>query len=73
MHGSELGRRRVRTRDGFRMDLDLSDWVDQYIFVTGLYEESTSALVRALLAPGNTFIDVGANIGYFALKDIGIC
>src|SRR5438105_3836816 len=30
-----------------------------------LYEPETVALLRALLRPGDVFLDVGANVGYF--------
>jgi FkbM family methyltransferase len=32
----------------------------------GLFEPAESRLVRELLAPGDTFVDVGAHIGWFA-------
>lgn len=33
----------------------------------GLYELDTARLIRRILRPGDTFIDGGANIGYFSL------
>src|SRR2546428_4961029 len=57
----------VRTRHGFQIILDRSDWLGRHIYVTGEYEPSTSRLVKGLLRPGDSFIDVGANIGYFTL------
>lgn len=57
----------VRTRHGFRMKVDVSEWLGRHIFVTGEYEPATSAVFRACLSPGMTFIDVGANAGYFSL------
>ena len=33
----------------------------------GTYEPEVSNLVRSLLKPGMTFVDVGANVGYYAL------
>lgn len=64
---ARLGRRVVRTRWGFRMDLDLSDFICQVVWATGEFEQHTSHLMRALLTPGATMIDVGANVGYFSL------
>lgn len=62
------------TKNNFRMKLDLADWLGQHIFATGEYEPSTTALIQSLLKPGNVFVDVGANAGYFSLlaaKTIG--
>lgn len=57
----------VHTRDGFRIWADPGEWVGQYIYATGRYEEGTAALMNRLLKPGDCFIDVGANIGYLTL------
>ena len=37
------------------------------LYATGEYESETSRLVQRLLGPGQTMIDVGANIGYFSI------
>lgn len=63
----QLGRRTVRTRYDFRMDLDLHDFICQMVWATGEFEKHTSDLLRALLVPGDTVLDVGANVGYFTL------
>ncbi len=65
--GARLGTRRVRTRHGFRMELELDDWVDQHIYATGDYEPYSAHVMRALLHPGDCMLDVGANIGFFSL------
>lgn len=57
----------VRTRHGFRMQVDVADWLGRHVYVTGEYEPSTTCVVKALLQPGGTFLDIGANIGYFTL------
>lgn len=46
---------------------DLRHLIAREICVTGRYAPTERALLRASLAPGGTFVDVGANIGYFAL------
>jgi FkbM family methyltransferase len=61
------GRRVIRTRHGFRMRLTLGDWGGRHLYATGEYEPGTGELVHALLRPGDTFVDVGANSGYFTL------
>lgn len=46
---------------------DLRHLIAREMCVTGGYAPAEAALVRASLALGGTFVDVGANIGYFAL------
>lgn len=65
--GCEMGIATVTTRFGYRMRLDLRDWVDQFIYITGNYEEMTAATIRACLSPGDAAVDIGANIGFFSL------
>jgi FkbM family methyltransferase len=49
---------------GYRMELDVSDWIQRNMYL-GCYEQrETSRLVRHL-RPGMTFVDVGANVGYY--------
>lgn len=57
----------VPTRDGFAIWADPGEWVGQYIYATGRYEEDTVALMTRLLKPGDAVVDVGANIGYLTL------
>jgi FkbM family methyltransferase len=66
-HGASIGRATVSTHFGFKMELHLHDWVDQYIYASGTYEETTARTMAALLRPGDTCIDVGANVGFFTL------
>jgi len=65
--GSNLGERVVRTRYGFLFKADLGDWLGQYVYLTGSYEPPTARVIAELLNPGDTFIDVGANSGFFTL------
>jgi len=55
-----------RTPDDLRLQLDLDVYPD-CAMAFGLYELETARLVRRLLRAGDTFIDGGANIGYFTL------
>ncbi len=50
---------------GTDMWLDLSDFVQRNIFI-GSYEVEETNWVKDLLRPGMTFVDVGANIGYYS-------
>ncbi len=54
--------------EGFALRVDLRDQgVGHPIYITRSYEASETALVRQLLRPGMVFVDVGANIGYYAV------
>jgi FkbM family methyltransferase len=70
-----IGRRRV---EPFWMHLphelgelayscDLRDGLMREVCLTGRYEPQETALLRHLLRPGMTLVDVGANWGYFTL------
>jgi hypothetical protein len=49
---------------GSRFSLDLSDYLQRHIYA-GSFERVESAVVRKKLRPGMTFVDVGANVGYY--------
>src|ERR1700716_2774101 len=46
---------------------DLRDLITREVCFTGRYEPQETALLRQILQPGMTFVDVGANWGYFSL------
>jgi len=46
---------------------DLQDAIAREVWFTGGYEPQEAALLAALLQPGMTFVDAGANWGYFSL------
>jgi FkbM family methyltransferase len=56
----------VRTAQifGYRMDLDLADWIQRNMYL-GSYEQPQTSRILAHLRPGMTFVDVGANVGYY--------
>jgi FkbM family methyltransferase len=51
---------------GYQMKLDLGDYIQRSIYL-GTFEPRESAQVRQYLKPGMTFVDVGANVGYYTL------
>lgn len=54
--------------EGFTILADPADWaVGATIIAVGHYEPEVTAVVRSLLRPGATFVDLGANIGWFSL------
>ncbi|HEX2205364.1 MAG TPA: FkbM family methyltransferase, partial [Longimicrobium sp.] len=52
---------------GMRFACDLRDLIAREAFFTGRYGPQETALLKAVLRPGATFVDVGANWGYFTL------
>jgi FkbM family methyltransferase len=53
---------------GFEIFVDPRDWaVGSPVARTGNYEPEVTATIRSLLEPGSSFIDVGANIGWYSL------
>lgn len=65
--GRFLGRKTITTKYGFRMRLDLNEKLGQHVYATGNWEDYTALVMRQLVAPGDTVVDVGANVGFFTL------
>lgn len=55
----------------WRFCCDLRDGLMAEAYLTGRYEPQETALVQRMLEPGMTFVDVGANWGYFTLLACG--
>ncbi|HEX5734955.1 MAG TPA: FkbM family methyltransferase [Blastocatellia bacterium] len=51
----------------FLFECNLRDSISREVCFMGRYEPQQSALLQRLLQPGMTFVDVGANWGYFTL------
>ena len=51
---------------GYETVLDVGEWIQRCIYL-GCYERKETQLVRRQLKRGMTFLDVGANVGYFSL------
>lgn len=60
-------RRVVDARFGARFACDSRDLIQRYISLFGVWEPHMTRWLRGRLGAGDTFIDVGANIGYFAV------
>jgi Protein-L-isoaspartate(D-aspartate) O-methyltransferase (PCMT) len=57
----------VRADFGGRIRLALPDLISMIIYLTGQWEPLVARYVRRALRPGDVFVDVGANIGYYTL------
>lgn len=60
--------------DGLKIKIYPSNEMFRAIYVSGRYDPNIISIVKTLLQPGDTFIDVGANSGYVSLmvcKKIG--
>ncbi len=52
---------------GLRFECNVRDRIVREVFFTGVYEPPETRLIRKLVSPGGTFVDVGANWGSFSL------
>jgi FkbM family methyltransferase len=54
------------TEDGIRFRCQLPDVIQTYVYLFETWEPDLTAFLRHRLRPGDTFIDIGANIGYMS-------
>jgi FkbM family methyltransferase len=52
---------------GHRIKVDLSSTVGRSIYLRGVYEPEVESCIYHCLDIGDTFVDVGANVGYFSI------
>jgi FkbM family methyltransferase len=57
----------VRTRFGARMRGNTEDFIQRRLYYFGLWEPDLTRFLADRLRPGDVFVDIGANIGYFSL------
>jgi FkbM family methyltransferase len=53
--------------DGFRLFLDLGDYHVGLTLARGAFEPTETAFVRSSVKAGDSVVDVGANVGYYAM------
>jgi FkbM family methyltransferase len=58
---------RARTRLGSIVACRTDDQIQRHIYSFGVWEPDITRFIAARLRPGDAFIDVGANIGYYSL------
>jgi FkbM family methyltransferase len=54
-------------RRGPRLSLRFPDEIQTYLYFFGVWEPLLTRYVESVLRPGDVFIDIGANIGYYTL------
>jgi FkbM family methyltransferase len=54
------------TDDGMHLRCRPPDIIQKYVYLFGTWEPDLVAFMRRRLRPGDTFIDVGANVGYLS-------
>lgn len=53
--------------NGYPFLVDLRDNFQSYDILFGKYEALETELIKRIVRPGHTFVDVGANIGYYSI------
>jgi FkbM family methyltransferase len=67
-HLRDEPRRRVtETAIGARFAVDTQDLIQRYLYLFGVWEPRMTQWLTRRLRPGDTYVDVGANIGYFSV------
>ncbi|MGV9849933.1 FkbM family methyltransferase [Streptomyces sp. NPDC003442] len=59
--------RLARTRFGATFAVDTQDLIQRYLYLFGVWEPHMTRWLQRRLKPGDVFVDVGANIGYYSL------
>jgi FkbM family methyltransferase len=54
------------TKRGVRLLIETDDLIQGYIYLFGVWEPNITDWVTRTLRPGDTFVDVGSNIGYYS-------
>lgn len=54
----------VRTTDGFEMKIMPNEHIGRHIYLTGEFDRTTVEVLCNFASPGDTLLDVGANVGY---------
>jgi FkbM family methyltransferase len=62
-----IGRKPIETTSGVRLRIDPVSHFGREIIQTGTYEPELTAVFKAVLRPGDVFVDIGANEGYFSI------
>ncbi|MBD0736173.1 FkbM family methyltransferase [Streptomyces sp. CBMA29] len=63
----EPRRRVTETATGARFAVDTQDLIQRYLYLFGVWEPRMTQWLQRRLRPGDTYVDVGANVGYFSV------
>ena len=58
----------IRQIDGVTFELDLREVIDASLFYSGTFEAEAERTITAMLKPGMTAVDIGANFGYHTFR-----
>lgn len=61
-------KKQIVYRENIRLQVHLSDWIQQQLYFLGDYEKPEIDYLSDFLKPGDVFIDIGANIGLFSFN-----
>ena len=61
-------KKQIIYRGNIKLNISLDDWIQQQIYFLGDYEKAEIDYLYETLKPGDTFLDIGANIGLFSLN-----
>jgi FkbM family methyltransferase len=62
----------ARLANGQHLRVDMGSTIGRSIWFRGHYEPQVTAVLEQYLRPGDTFVDLGANVGYFAIRAAAI-
>ena len=57
-------RQTVTTSDGVSLTIEPNDHIGRHIYLTGKFDHSIVDVLTGIARPGDTLLDIGANIGY---------
>ena len=63
----DLTKRAIVELDGFKLLIMLDDNIGRGIYDHKVHETNVTKAIKETLKPGHTFLDIGANIGYFTM------
>lgn len=66
-HNMFKGVRKTVNFYGLHLELAIDDWIQENIYLINEYEKAELTYLKNSLQVGQTFIDIGANIGLFSL------
>ena len=67
LSGYISGLREGETFFGAKIQCDIRDFIQRRIYFFRIYEPNLTHYITANVQPGELFVDLGANIGYFSL------